>query len=357
MENKEIKVVEPEEIEVVETEWKKKVEMTRICGYLVEKEIVDFIRFNNIVQMASRLLDRHFILFGSITHYFAWCENNSYLPTEVCTMKTFIGLKRHIPNDLDIYSGNDALTKVFPEAILEGETSRDYRFPHARYSLPNQTLFGDLPVQVDVLKCKKICAPMDFSVNCLSFSKVLGLYLDVDISSFTLLENVDQSRIYADDVDIFQNWSSIHAKCPLIGHCLDCQFFQRRLIKMLTNNISEKTTFLLDVRPTVLRRPIILRRIKKMIDRGFTIVGWDDYFPTRNVRPDENIPCVICKGQISYKGYQLVCGRKFQPDNLLCVDCFWLHLEDQAKKGNCISCPLCRQVDPLFSFASSKRVD
>lgn len=293
-----------------------------IHGYLVDKQFAQFLQFHRLVKFAEQCLVKGFSIHGSFIHYVVWCGAMKTSPDNVDSMKEYIGTGRHIPEDLDVQKSS-AKTQDFCTLFdVERTKGPDNSFNlSVVYSVKNTDFPLSTPLKVDVCRDKKSC-PTDFDVNSLTLTNQGVIVLGV------LGRSV-----------------GIPCSCKENGHKFECMTKRNRFEEETKQNILARKAKFLDVRS---RSTLSIKRLKKMLDRGFTIEGWNDWYRKLHL---ETV-CIICQENCS-EGYQTVCGGKYI-QQLICEPCFWRYMEEMVVKTGNFVCPLCRRADHLFGFTTGK---
>ena len=259
-------------------------------------------------------------------HYFVWCLSVEVDPIETDSMRAYMDSRRHIPGDIDVLDPKEKLIEDIPshDNVVVKEVSEDIKTSpsmfHKKYSVKWQGMFP-VEIFVDIVKRDTLdISLLDFDINGLQYNKQTGL-----------------------------TYSGVHAcNCKSIL----CKMKDAEsLHKGISGIIEKRATFMQDLlggehRASARKR--YLTRIRKMIERGFTVTGWDEEYPSYIVEMRHE-KCQICYDEVppGYRMHSLRCGKTIGSSGV-CKNCFWELLMSCANKGKYFECPLCREQRILF---------
>lgn len=311
-----------------------KVTMTKIPnGYYVQKQIMDFAAFDTLVQLAFAILDRGYTVFGSFVHYLAWCANGNHEPKSINVIKRYMRKNEScVPRDIDVFNTDGRLSTVYmldallPSSAMNREEYDSMLVSGVRhmkylYTIPNR-YFGHIKVMVDAIVSDRISLTgLDFDVNSLTYSKEHGFR------------------------------SEYEQKPPSIKDTLRRPITVGRVITSITSKTA-KFVGKFDSGPTERKQRLLyVGRFRKMLSKGFNIVGWNVVYPKYTIShlDTEDRSCGICftdfeNGTVTYLSPCCSASTK----KLLCDDCFWNNMKASAEVDRYHKCPFCRQKNTIF---------
>lgn len=299
-------------------------------GFYVEKKMLEFVKFYTLVELAFAIIDRGFIIFGSFTHYLAWCSQKEMDPKLRLTARRFLKSGRHIPRDIDVFDPEDRLlskTMCKCDTIIPAHSEKydALTVPHMKriFRIP-VTYFGNIDVSVDATFAHTIrFNGLDFDVNSLTYSAAHGLRcIEDERSTKKHINHLLRGKRITKIVD------AIDAK-------------QAKFLGTFDSG-SDK----------MINRILFIGRIKKMIYAGFTIEGWNLLYPTYTISHldcKEDRVCGICYETLEHgEVAQLSPCCSSESRKLMCMVCFWKLMKDLATKSCNYICPFCRDMHIIF---------
>ena len=297
--------------------------------------------------MAESILDNaSLIIYGSFTHYIAWCVYNDYDFKSDDTAKKFIQLGNKLPEDLDVLDPMMSLTsrRDYSHIISKKDTIRDVpsNIPNEQKSNlyfgsfynkiamnVNDDVLGRYHINVDVVRrhglcCTDLTGP-DFDVNSLVLTYD-GLWCE-------------KTHMYFNCIDLSIKTKNAYEVFSMINKIMDKK---AKFINKFEEGVLQSAS-----------RKKLVRRFKKIIDNGFQIEGdWDQKYPmidiTDEYSADEQC-CIICyQNQLSTKSHILPCCSTGTTIKILCNNCFWSLLDSCAEKGINYSCAMCKHSHLLY---------
>jgi hypothetical protein len=342
-----------------------------------------FRKFAALLELTAVLLERGFRIFGSITHYFAWhrvapspkysnpfCLDAIYryfkardleeLPGDLDILDQHGQFERKILNrDLD--AGNMCYRVSMTEKKDETKPLDDPRhyakvgFLHdgtKHTSMMLTTESANLGIteglKIDIVKAKFIIAPgLDFDVNSLVLSK----------EGFTTMSTYKHNK--------YQFGTAFVGAMPEFGLA---QVRSTQLERIFTSILTRNATFIGRFREGphgTMQRHMLLRRIEKMLKKGFTVLNrdnaedWRTKYCQETLRDEDAPPCAKCRTKPPVHGQDYTMYRVFHCEpQLLCEKCFWEWLHDCAEVSHKASCPKCdTSLGCIFGTPSAYAAD
>ena len=318
-----------------------------IGGYYFDQEYIKFRKFRNVVLLAESILDNaSLIIYGSFTHYIAWCVYNDYDFKTEETIKKFIQSGNKIPEDLDVLDPTMSVTsrRDYSHVISKKDTIRDEpsNIPNeqktgASFGLfynkiamnVNDDVIGQYNIHVDVIRRHGLCSAdltgPDFDVNSLVLTYD-GLWCE-------------KTHMYFNCIDLNIKTKNAYEVFSIINKIIDKK---AKFINKFDEGVLQATG-----------RKKLIRRFRKIIDNGFQIEGdWDKKYPiidiTNEYSADEQC-CIICyQNQLSTKSHILPCCSTGTTIKILCNNCFWSLLDSCAENGTKYSCAMCKHSHLLY---------
>ena len=332
---------------------------TTSSGFLVEARMIRFHRFRSMLQLAKHLVNSGHTLFGSITHYIAWCATKKRDPWNDETMMTFLNSGRRVPRDIDVFdpfnrvkttkAGNIQFHKKI-KSIESYDLLRTIGVDHEKFEFKKpDELLGDTYIECDVLHNTSVCVNgIDFDVNSLAYDATgLKLLRYVGVS-MSIGEMLHEPIEIADVIDAI-----MRTEATFIGKFED--------------GVEHRS-----------RRYLLLGRFKKMLLSGFTVKGWralhtrervpapkktwpvcdncdesdcdgNDYTEPAVIGP--TAACSDCAGELEVGTRQNCCK---ECGAWLCSTCFWSRLRRNAKKGIFRTCGKCQTLVPIAPETAHK---
>lgn len=295
-------------------------------GFYIQKELLEIAQFETLVTLAFAILFRRYTLFGSFTHYLAWCASTEQDPSSRSTVKNFLQSGRRIPRDLDVFDHDGKLhTEPTPSYHITKEisASEEYellvmtRVNHKKHIYTAHIPYiGKIDITVDSIESNGIHHNgLDFDVNSLTYSLADGFRTSYEQSPPTILDLLKRSV---------------------------------RVNKIIEKIMARKATFAgsFDASPAArMQRILYVGRFRKMLCSGFNIEGWSLLYPTHLISDLDiaDSSCGIC-----YEAFRKGDKAHLSPccsatsKKLICDDCFWETMKASAETGRRYKCPFCR---------------
>jgi hypothetical protein len=290
----------------------------------------DLLRFQSLCKIAKAVLENQGELFGSFIHYLVWCTKQSLQPFSNNTMKVFLESGKYIPEDLDIivaskeFDIKPIIEKISADIRVNIEHCSEeglYKCFQQAYVKIDNIIFGNIYVKVDLvhLQASKQTS-IYFDVNSLKFCEQRGFQKINPMSSYNFLTLMNE-----------------HDEITKI---MDCIYTKLAKFESEFEAGPHRSS----------DRIRMLKRFQKLLERGFTIIGWGEKYPVTEINCiDGNVACCICKEEMSIgTSCQLLkcCTRASK--NVLCKECFWKSMFSNIYKRTFTKCPLCNHEESVF---------
>lgn len=301
--------------------------------FLIEKGLMEQIKFASLIKLAFALLRNGYTLFGSFTHYLAWCAGNTANPEDSHTIKTFMETGRHIPRDIDVFDVNDVLatldltgfgTPTEVDKIVTYDRLSRFGGDHKKYKYTVDIPYiGVVYVNVDAIMSNNIHVNgLDFDINSLTFDNRYGFC--------SALESSNPS-----ENDLLQRPMRVH-----------------RIIQKI---VAQEAIFIGHFQPSddhKTSRLLYVGRLRGMLAKGYTIAKWDLTYPLHTISnlDEHNKTCGICLTHTFANGdkaYLSPCCSAISK-KLTCDECFWNTMKALTNIGRYYRCPYCRDEHIIF---------
>jgi hypothetical protein len=303
-------------------------------GFFVQKEMLDFAEFSSLARFTHELLDAGYTIFGSFTHYLAWCAKEQKQPWLDNTAAAFLATGRHVPRDVDVLDPEDRIrghqfdTVRFDREVRTLEhynILRQLGVEHLKLEYrASSSMFGDVLVSADVVRADSLLRTgLDFDVNTLSYNNGSG-FVPMDVVAF-------------DGRD-----AMLLARPLLVAATID-------------KIVRRQAEFIGDIAAGPHKRTgrtMFISRFKKMNMSGYAIKGWNSRYPMTIVERmdvDMDRMCGVCREEFP-DGTAVHISRccSAASKKLLCHECFWGTMKACAEKGRYYKCPFCNAESLIF---------
>jgi hypothetical protein len=346
----------------------------------IQKELADNLKFHTLVKFVKDLIKSGGMrVFGSFTHYFAYCMTSDPIldPWESTSSSKYNNDKSyHTPDDVDLLYSNFAIshglitkhTSCIISNItyidMEGTETKERPAHSYTATFKNHTIKRAIATKHDT-----IIGPVKIKLDIVSSSTLEYQSLDFDVNSLILTH---EGLIASMPVSTKYDSTTVETVKRM------------NLTKVMNAIKDKKATFIGKFIPGPdhnVQREYLVKRFRKMIEKGFTIVGWNERYPRDTVdiydvieyssdytKDDEKPPlqCALHCGTKFHVGdvlyYTKCCNTRIGHQQsgrriYLCDDCFWNDLNQHATKGRMYKCAFCSHKQFIFSDGKHEHPD